>query len=123
MPFTMILLIDPEVSYLDVSQTVLEARGYDVVTAEDDREIIRLGFDFKDEISAVLFDSSRIEKKPELLEALRFSERYGGTAGTPWIEWSLPFWPEIQQLELRFMAVSRCIPSQQPPLQQKGKPQ
>lgn len=119
----MILLIDPEVSYLDISKAILESRGYDVVIAEDYWEVTSLCFDFKDDINVILFDSSRIETNPELLDALQFSQRYGGTAGVPWVEWSLPFWTEIQRLEVGNKAVTHRNPVTKHPLQPKGKPQ
>ncbi len=42
----MILLVDPDLSYLDAAQELLTEGGHNVVVAEEERELISLCFDF-----------------------------------------------------------------------------
>ena len=88
----MILLIDPEISYLDAAQEFLLKQGYDVVVAEEERELISLCFDFNDELNVILFDSARLAINKGLQEGLEYALKYAGISHVALIEWNLYEW-------------------------------
>lgn len=92
----MILLIDPEISYLEASQDFLLEKGHDVIVAEDERELIRLCFDFRDELNVILFDSARLGINRNLQEGLEYALTFAGISHVALIEWNLNEWLECK---------------------------
>lgn len=85
----MLLLIDPEISYLEDSQRLLREIGYDVLVAEEERELIRLCFDFRDHINVIAFDSERLSLNRRLQEGLEYALKYAGISHVALVEWNL----------------------------------
>lgn len=88
----MILLIDPDLAYLDAAQEFLLERGHDVVVAEEERELISFCFDFREELNMILFDSGRLAVNKCLQEGLEYALKYAGISHVALVEWNLNDW-------------------------------
>ncbi|HEX5038400.1 MAG TPA: hypothetical protein VFX30_14685, partial [bacterium] len=67
-------------------------QGFDVVVAEDERELISLCFDFQDELNVILFDSARLGINKCLQDGLEYSLKYAGISHVALVEWNMNDW-------------------------------
>ena len=68
--------------------------GYDVVVAEEERELISLCFDFREELNLILFDSGRLEINKRLQEGLEYVLKYACIPHVGLVEWNMNDWIE-----------------------------
>ncbi len=94
----MILVVDPDIFYLDEAKKALETLRFDVLIAEEKRELIRLCFDYRDEISVILFDPTRIEAERGLIEGIEYALRHTDISGTNLLKWNLYDWRKKQNV-------------------------
>ncbi len=83
----MILLVDPDIDYLESAKAFLKSHGSDVLIAEDSRELISLCFEFANKIGTIMFDPGRLDLEPTLLEGLEYVAAHRDLSRVRMIEW------------------------------------
>ncbi len=96
----MILLIDPEPSYLNQAKEILKAIGFRVLIADEQHELARLYSEFRDEINIIAFDSSRIDMDKKLTTCMRYVLRCASLSTAQCLEWNLYDWKESRNVTL-----------------------
>ncbi len=100
MKWFMILLIDPEISYLNQAKEILNTIGFRVLIADEQHELARLYSEFRDEINIIAFDSSRIDMDKKLTTCMRHVLRCASFSTAQCLEWNLYDWKEVRNVTL-----------------------
>lgn len=96
----MILLIDPEPSYLNQAKEILKTIGFRVLIADEQYELARIYSEFRDEINIIAFDSSRIGVDTKLTTCMRHVLRCASFSAAQCLEWNLYDWKESRNVTI-----------------------